>query len=128
MTHPSTLKTITVQSPFGWTALMLPYISQYFQPVIPLLQKIQDQLIMPIQLQGKTVSMNEQFTHDDFIDSIVIVLFRLRKPYWKPKGMTKYTNPIPGGISTSSTNSVTISTVLPNGPLARLLEIILPFQ
>ncbi|KAF8548783.1 hypothetical protein OG21DRAFT_1526253 [Imleria badia] len=79
--HPSTLKTVTVQSPFGWTALMLPYISQYFQSIIPLLQKIQDQLIMPIQLQGKTVSTNEQFTHDDFIDSIVVMLFRLWKPY-----------------------------------------------
>ena len=48
ITQPSTLKTVTIQSTFGWTALMIPYISPYFWPLIPLLKKVRKELILPI--------------------------------------------------------------------------------
>ncbi|KAF8545761.1 hypothetical protein OG21DRAFT_1491948, partial [Imleria badia] len=72
--RPSTLKVVTVQSDFGWTALMLPHISQYFRPLIPLLEKIWEKLILPIKFQGDELKVNREFTHDDLIDASVVHL------------------------------------------------------
>ncbi|KAI5985602.1 hypothetical protein EDD15DRAFT_2373966 [Pisolithus albus] len=40
ISQPRIAKTVTIQSGFGWTALILPYISLYFQPLIPLLDEL----------------------------------------------------------------------------------------
>ncbi|KAF8546898.1 hypothetical protein OG21DRAFT_1490718 [Imleria badia] len=61
VTHPSTLKIITIQSNFGWSTLIL-YISPYFQP--------------------GAFQFNQDFTHDLFINSIVVVLAKLPEKYW----------------------------------------------
>ncbi|KAI6021254.1 hypothetical protein EDC04DRAFT_2607232 [Pisolithus marmoratus] len=52
MSKPSITKTLAIQSKFGWSALVLPYISSYFQPLIPLLEELQQELILPIKLQA----------------------------------------------------------------------------
>ncbi|KAF8440257.1 hypothetical protein L210DRAFT_802559, partial [Boletus edulis BED1] len=85
ITQPSTLKVVTIQSDFGWTMLMITYISPYFQPLIPLLEKICKELILPIKLQGGALQANRDFTHDDFIDGIAMVLAELPDKYWVPR-------------------------------------------
>ncbi|KAI9570933.1 hypothetical protein HD554DRAFT_2037123 [Boletus coccyginus] len=127
--RPSTLKVVTVQSDFGWTALMLPYVSQYFQPLIALLGKIQEKLILPIKFQGDKFQANHEFAHDDFIDAIVVVLSKLPNKYWIAKELNTTANTMPQNTSTSSTTpilsipSATSSMVLPNHPLPRLPQI-----
>ena len=82
ITQPSTLKTVTVQSNFGWTAVMIPYISPHFQPLIPLLEKVWKELILPIEWHGDKVRVNRDFTHNDFINSIVMMLSKLPDSCW----------------------------------------------
>ena len=132
VTRPSTLKVITIQSDFGWTALMVPYISSYFQPLVPLLEKIWKELILPIKLQGDgKLQANQDFTHDDFIDAIVMVLAKLPKRSWVPKMPNTTEGAVqPGSTSSTSsipvTPSVALSTVLPDVLLPRLPVIRMP--
>ncbi|KAF8545847.1 hypothetical protein OG21DRAFT_1491853 [Imleria badia] len=94
ITHPSTLKLITIQSDFSWTAHILPYISKYFQPLILLLEELRKQLILPIKLQENKVRANCQLTHNDFIDGIIVVLSKLLKNCWDLKYNLKSIQPI----------------------------------
>lgn len=118
--QPNTIKVTTIQSSFGWSGLMLPHISPYFQPVIPLLEAIRKKLILPIRVRGDKVKGNRKFTHDDFIDEIVVVLAKLPNQYWvaKESRHSKRTRIATSSASMSST-PVTSSTILPNGPLHR---------
>ena len=124
ITQPSTLKVVTIQSDFSWTMLMVLYISPYFRPLIPLLEKICKELILPIKLQGGVLQANHNFTHDKFIDGVVTVLAELPDKYWIPR--ESHTGKVlvpPQSSSTStaglipSTGSTTPSTVLPGNPL-----------
>ena len=131
--QPSTLKVVTIQSNFSWTTLMVPYISPYFRPLIPLLEKIRKELILPIKLQGGVLQANRNFTHDKFIDGVVTVLAELLDKYWvlRESHTGKVLVP-PQSSSTStagsipSTGSTTPSTVLPGNPLPRLPLIWIP--
>lgn len=101
---------------------MIPYVSPYFQPLIPLLESVRKTLILPIKTQGGVLQSNRNFTHDEFIDGIVTVLAKLPEKYWLPvvskvplpqSGMSSAVQAIPSTPSSSST-------VLPNNPLPRL--------
>ena len=106
VTQPSILKTITVQSNFGWTAVMIPHISSYFQPVIPLLEKIRQELIIPIRQEGDKIHANQKFLQDDFIDAIVTTLSELPDSCWLAKEVKKGLVTIPQSGSTSSAASI----------------------
>ena len=132
VTQPSTLKVITIQSNFSWTMLMVPYISSYFQPLIPLLEKIQKQLVLPIKLQAGNLQANRDFTHNDFIDAIITVLANLLVNSWvlKMPNTRKGTVQQSSSMSSSSSIPVTPSTapsmVLPEVPLPWLPMIQMP--
>ena len=89
VTWPSILKTVTVQSDFRWTALMIPHISPYFQPVVPLLKKIRQELIIPIRQEGEEICANQKFSHNDFIDAIITTLSELPDSCWLVKEAKK---------------------------------------
>ncbi|KAI6023290.1 hypothetical protein EDC04DRAFT_2900615 [Pisolithus marmoratus] len=74
MSKASITKTLAIQSEFSWSALILPYISLYFQPLIPLLKELQWELILPIKLQGGTMQPDSVFTHCIFINAMVKML------------------------------------------------------
>ena len=130
--QPSTLKVVTIQSDFGWTMLMVPYISSYFQPLIPLLEKIRKELVLPIKLQAGNLQANRDFTHDDFIDAIVMVLVKLLANSWVPKMPNTRKGTVQQSSSTSSSSSIPVtpltapSTVLPEVPLPWLPMIWMP--
>ncbi|KAG6374959.1 hypothetical protein JVT61DRAFT_3716 [Boletus reticuloceps] len=100
--RPSTLKVTTVQSDFGWTRLILPHVFPYFQPLIPLLKKIREELILPIKFQGDKLRMNCWFTHDDFVDAIVMVLSKLPNNYWVAKEPNRTADTVPQNTLTST--------------------------
>ena len=104
VTRPSILKTITVQSNFGWTALMIPHILPYFQPVVPLLKKIRQELIVLIRQEGEEICANQKFSHD-FIDAIVTTLSELPDSCWLAKEAKKGSVALPQSRSASSATS-----------------------
>ena len=124
VTQPSTLKTVTVQSNFSWTALMIPYVSPHFRPLIPLLEKVWKELILPIEWHGDKVQVNGDFTHDDFIDSIITTLSKLPDSCWLSREQinSSSTAAVLQGSSTSSciTPPHTTSTVSPSCGIFRL--------
>ena len=129
---PAPSKLSPIQFNFGWIALMVPYISSYFQPLVPLLEKIQKELILPIKLQGDgKLQANRDFAHGYFIDAIVMVFMKLLKRSWVPKMPNTTEGAVQPG-STSSTSSIPVtpstapSTVLPDVPLPWLPVIWMP--
>ena len=84
ISEPSILKTLNIQSDFGWTALILPNISQYFSPLIPLLEHLRRELILPIKLENGVVQTNSSFTHQTFINAVVKTLAELPESSWRP--------------------------------------------
>ena len=48
MFHPSIVKTTTIQSNVSWSVEILPHISPYFQPLIPLLNMLREKIIIPM--------------------------------------------------------------------------------
>lgn len=84
ISEPSILKTLNIQSDFGWTAVIFPNISQYFQPLIPLLEHLQWELILPIKLENGIVQTNSSFTHQTFISAMVKTLAELPESSWRP--------------------------------------------
>ena len=103
--RPSILKTVTVQSNFRWTALMIPHILPYFQPVVPLLKKIRQELIIPIRQEGEEICANQKFSHDDFIDAIVTMLSELPDSCWLAKEAKKGSVTLPQSRSALSATS-----------------------
>ena len=101
---PMSLKVMAIQSDFGWTGLI--HISSYFQPLVLLLKKIWEELVLPIKFEGDKLQMNCRFTHDEFIDSIVVVLSKLPNSYWIAKESNKTTNAMPQNTLTPSTTSI----------------------
>ncbi|KAI6103243.1 hypothetical protein EV401DRAFT_2079645 [Pisolithus croceorrhizus] len=84
ISQPSVAKTLTIQSGFGWSALILPHISSYFQPLIPLLEELQQELLLPIRLENGIVQPSSGFMHHMFIEVMVKMLTRLLDSSWIP--------------------------------------------
>ena len=107
ITQPGTLKTVTIQSTFGWTALMILYILPYFRPLIPLLEKVHKELILPIKWRRDKMQANKAFTHNNFIDSIVTTLSMLLDNCWLSREQANPSSAmaVPQGSSTTSCTS-----------------------
>lgn len=131
VSEPSNFKFTTIQSDFGWTTLIVPYISSYFGPLIPLLENIRRKLILPIKTHAGVLQANRDFTHGDFIDEIVTVLAKLPKRYWVPTMSNTLKIALPQNYTSSATSvpttpSTTPSIVLPDNPIPRLPLIRMP--
>ncbi|KAI6102001.1 hypothetical protein EDD16DRAFT_1716250 [Pisolithus croceorrhizus] len=103
MSPPSIAKTLTIQSGFGWSALILPHISLYFQPLIPLLEELQQELLLPIRLENGIVQPSSGFTHHMFIKVMVKMLARLPDSSWIPYPKDLSASTVTHRSSTSST-------------------------
>ncbi|KAF8130102.1 hypothetical protein EV363DRAFT_1489990, partial [Boletus edulis] len=125
VTQPSIYKTLAIQSDVGWTALMIPHISPYFQPLITLLEDIWRELILPIKLDGKKLQANRNFSHDNFIDAIVTMLSNLPESYWLAKVAKKGQTIVPQSMDTSSAASIS-STSSPTWLLPTSVDVVTP--
>ncbi|KAI6000007.1 hypothetical protein EDD15DRAFT_2362544 [Pisolithus albus] len=103
ISQPSVAKTLAIQSGFGWTALILPYISLYFQPLIPLLDELQRELLLPIRLERGVVQPSSGFMHHMFIDGMVKILSQLLDSSWIPYPKDSSVSTVTRRSSTSST-------------------------
>ncbi|KAI6127268.1 hypothetical protein F5141DRAFT_1210630 [Pisolithus sp. B1] len=103
ISQPSIAKTLTIQSGFGWSALILPHISSYFQPLIPLLEELQQELLSPIRLENGVVQPSSGFTHHMFIEVMVKMLARLPDSSWIPYPKDSSASTVTHHSSTSST-------------------------
>ncbi|KAI5980660.1 hypothetical protein EDD15DRAFT_2381694 [Pisolithus albus] len=103
ISQPSVAKTLAIQAGFGWTALILPYISSYFQPLIPLLDELRRELLLPIRLERGIVQPSSGFTHHMFIDGMVKILSRLPDSSWIPYPKDSSVSTVTRRSSTSST-------------------------
>ncbi|KAI6010051.1 hypothetical protein PISMIDRAFT_120450 [Pisolithus microcarpus 441] len=106
ISQPSIVKTLTIQSGFSWSAFILPYISLYFRPLIPLLEELWQELLLPIKLENGTVQPSSGFMHHMFIEVMVKMLTQLLDSSWIPY-------PKDSSISTLTCCSSTSSTALP---------------
>lgn len=83
--QPSTAKTKTIQSALGWYADILPHISPYFQPLVPLLDKLRDNIVVPMGLSdGRFCSDEKRVTHELLLDSLLEALSHLKDDAWTP--------------------------------------------
>ena len=83
--EPSVLKTITIQSDLTWKPFILHHISLYFQPIIPLLTRLQKDIILPLSTDDNdNVHRKVDFTHDMFINAIIETLLYLGPGAWIP--------------------------------------------
>lgn len=81
---PTIQKTLLVQSQFGWTAVILPNISSYFRPIVPLLDCIRMEFILSIQRgDNSKVRSNPLFTHDTSLTLIADSLVNLPAMHWE---------------------------------------------
>ncbi|KAI6114582.1 hypothetical protein EDD16DRAFT_1709217 [Pisolithus croceorrhizus] len=103
ISQPSVAKTLTIQSGFGWSALILPHISLYFQPLIPLLEELWQELLLPIRLENGVVQPSSGFTHHMFIEVMVKMLARLPDSSWIPYPKDLSASTVTCHSSTSST-------------------------
>ncbi|KAI6124966.1 hypothetical protein EV401DRAFT_2068547 [Pisolithus croceorrhizus] len=104
ISQPSIAKTLTIQSGFGWSALILPHISSYFQPLIPLLEELWQELLLPIRLENGIVQPSSGFTHHMFIKVMVKMLARLPDSSWIPYPKDLSASTVTCHSSTSSTS------------------------
>ncbi|KAF8444700.1 hypothetical protein L210DRAFT_3530672 [Boletus edulis BED1] len=80
---PSLDKTTIIQSSFGWTTIILPFISQYFKPLVPLLQNLRENIIMPLSLVGGEFHTGN-VTHDEVVGYLLAALDTLDDHHWVP--------------------------------------------
>lgn len=81
--HPSSDKTSIIQSNVGWRYKILPHISPYFEPLIPLLKKLRDKIIVPIDIVGSPATPPEDpVTHDFIFKALLEALWNLEDKSW----------------------------------------------
>ena len=81
--EPSILKTITMQSDLTWKPFILQHISTYFEPIINLLTRLHDAIIVPLSTDDHgNVRCSQSFTHDMFIANIIQTLSHLNADTW----------------------------------------------
>lgn len=85
--EPSVLKTITIQSNLTWQPYILRHISEYFEPIIPLLTRLREDIVVPLfaDNEGK-VHRRVDLTYDMFINAIIETLSDLSPEAWMPVG------------------------------------------
>jgi len=83
--EPSVLKMITIQSNLTWKPSILQHVSTYFEPIIDLLTRLRNAIIVPLSTDDySNISCNKSFTHDMFIANIMQTLSHLNADAWTP--------------------------------------------
>lgn len=80
--HPSIAKTTTVQSNIGWSVEILPHISPYFQPLIPLLNTLCEKIIIPMNFSDGRRAGEVLITHDVMLNALLETLCGLEDGSW----------------------------------------------
>ncbi|KAI5984240.1 hypothetical protein EDC04DRAFT_2914418 [Pisolithus marmoratus] len=80
--EPSLHKTITIQSQFGWSFKILQHISPYFQPLIPLLNVLQEKIIMLIAFTNDSFYSSSHITHDEMCQALIAALCEIDDQCW----------------------------------------------
>ena len=80
--EPTLLKTITIQSQFGWSFNILRHISPYFQPLIPLLNTLQEWIILLIDFKDNSFHAGGPITHDEISKVLVEALCNIDDEGW----------------------------------------------
>ena len=78
----SLLKTITIQSQLGWSANILPHISPYFQPLIPLLNTLHEAIVLPMDFLHNQFSTSHLITQDAVLKALLDALCTLEADSW----------------------------------------------
>ena len=83
--EPSVLKTITIQSDLTWLPMILARLSPYFQPLIPLLTRLREDVILPMHTDSKgNFCRKKPLTHKVLIDAVIDSLLALDDDAWRP--------------------------------------------
>ena len=83
--EPSVLKTIMIQSDLTWRPSVLNHISSYFHPVIPLLENLQREIVVPMYTDAEgTFCCKTPFNDTSIILHIITVLGNLPSDAWGP--------------------------------------------
>jgi hypothetical protein len=80
--EPNLLKTVTIQSQFGWSFNILRHISPYFQPLIPLLNTLWEQIILSINFKNNSFHAGGPITHDKMSKALVEALHGIDDEGW----------------------------------------------
>lgn len=84
--EPSYFKTATVQSDATWIPSVVKHISPYFQPIIPLLNNLRQDIICPLKSDNNCkFTHTVPFTHDTVIKHLVSALCELPDDCWTPR-------------------------------------------
>ncbi|KAF8546168.1 hypothetical protein OG21DRAFT_1528007, partial [Imleria badia] len=81
--EPSILKTITIQSDLTWIPHIVQHIHPFFEPVIPLLELLRVEIILPLATDKEgNFYRKTSCSHDTFIKHIVTTLSKLGPEHW----------------------------------------------
>lgn len=81
--RPSSTKTAVIQSDVGWAYSILPHISPYFRPLIPLLNKLRQRIIVPMRyLDDRLIHKGDEVTHQFMFDAFLDALRKLGDEGW----------------------------------------------
>ncbi|KAF8547632.1 hypothetical protein OG21DRAFT_1490051 [Imleria badia] len=88
--EPSVLKTIMIQSNLTWHPSVLNHISPYFHPIIPLLEDLQREIVVPMHMDVEGRFRHEgTFNHATLIQCIIMTLCNLPSDTWVPYELGK---------------------------------------
>ena len=105
--EPSVLKTITIQSNLTWLPMILAHLSPFFQPLVPLLTRLREDIILPMYTNDKgDFCCKKPLSHKILIDAVIESLLSLDDDAWKPyscpdAGGDGWDDFLPGDDSTS---------------------------
>ena len=91
--EPSVLKSIIIQSDLTWFLMIVDHISSYFEPLLPLLTRLhQDIISLMYTTKDERFYCAKPLTHDVLIGAIIDALLNLNDGTWAP-----YNNQDSGG-------------------------------
>ncbi|KAF8833164.1 hypothetical protein BDN67DRAFT_1017870 [Paxillus ammoniavirescens] len=79
--EPSLNKTINIQSQLGWSTRILPFISPYYKPLIPLLEMLREKIVLPMSFSDDKVHSGN-ITHNEIMQGLLDVLHSLGDSHW----------------------------------------------
>lgn len=83
--EPSVYKAVATQSAVGWSGVILPHISQYFKPLIPLLNHLREEIILPLHADNDgSVYRTRPLAQKSLIEAIIMALHDLPNDAWEP--------------------------------------------
>ncbi|KAF8835631.1 hypothetical protein BDN67DRAFT_1015388 [Paxillus ammoniavirescens] len=78
---PSLNKTINIQLQLSWSTQILPFISPYYKPLIPLLEMLCEKIVLPMSFSDDKVHSGN-ITHDKIIQGLLDILHSLGDSDW----------------------------------------------